>query len=89
MTHYTRDELCAMHDELADNETLRADGGTVPADEPPVVVKVGGARAVDPAGAVQDVAHLVANGRDVVVVHGGSTAVDDTLEELGEDIERL
>jgi acetylglutamate/LysW-gamma-L-alpha-aminoadipate kinase len=86
MTRYTRDELASLHDELADNDaTLCADGGTVPADEPPVVVKVGGARAVDPAGAVQDVAHLVANGRDVVVVHGGSTAVDDTLEELGED----
>lgn len=50
-----------------------------------VVVKVGGAKAVDPAGAVQDVAHLVANGTRVVVVHGGSTAVDETLEELGEE----
>jgi acetylglutamate/LysW-gamma-L-alpha-aminoadipate kinase len=53
------------------------------ADEPPVVVKVGGAKAVDPAGAVGDVAHLVANGRAVVVVHGGSTVVDETLERLG------
>ena len=52
-------------------------------DEPPVVVKVGGAKAVDPAGAVGDVAHLVANGRSVVVVHGGSTVVDETLERLG------
>lgn len=52
-------------------------------DVPPVVVKLGGARAVDPAGAVGDVAHLVANGRDVVVVHGGSTAVDDLLDRLG------
>ncbi|TKX53388.1 acetylglutamate/acetylaminoadipate kinase [Halorubrum sp. SP3] len=51
--------------------------------EPPVVVKVGGARAVDPAGAVGDVAHLAANGRSVVVVHGGSTVVDETLERLG------
>jgi acetylglutamate/LysW-gamma-L-alpha-aminoadipate kinase len=48
-----------------------------------VVVKVGGARAVDPAGALDDVARLVADGTDVVVVHGGSTAVDDTLERLG------
>ncbi|USZ71333.1 acetylglutamate/acetylaminoadipate kinase [Natronosalvus halobius] len=50
-----------------------------------VVVKIGGARAVDPAGALADVAHLVANGEDVIVVHGGSTAVDETLEELGEE----
>jgi acetylglutamate/LysW-gamma-L-alpha-aminoadipate kinase len=48
-----------------------------------VVIKVGGARAVDPAGALSDVASLVADGQDVVVVHGGSTAVDDTLERLG------
>ena len=50
-----------------------------------VVVKIGGARAVDPAGAVSDVAHLVANGEQVVVVHGGSTAVDETLDRLGEE----
>jgi acetylglutamate/LysW-gamma-L-alpha-aminoadipate kinase len=48
------------------------------------VVKIGGARAVDPAGALSDVATL-ANDRDedVAVVHGGSTAVDETLERLG------
>lgn len=50
-----------------------------------VVVKVGGARAVDPAGAVADVAELVAGGERVVVVHGGSTAVDETLAALGEE----
>jgi len=48
-----------------------------------VVVKVGGARAVDPQGALADVAHLTATGEDVVVVHGGSTAVDETIERLG------
>jgi len=53
------------------------------AGKPTVVVKVGGAKAVDPAGAVGDVAHLAANGRSVVVVHGGSTVVDETLERLG------
>ena len=66
------------------------------------VIKVGGARAVDPAGALSDVASLVEgrspsgqssgeqsdprddeDGEDVAVVHGGSTAVDDTLERLG------
>ncbi|PSQ55748.1 acetylglutamate kinase [Halobacteriales archaeon SW_8_68_21] len=57
--------------------------GGAPADEPPIVVKVGGAKAVDPVGTVGDVAHLVANGREVVVVHGGSTVVDETLERLG------
>ena len=48
------------------------------------VVKIGGARAVDPAGALSDVATLT-NDRDenVGVVHGGSTAVDETLERLG------
>ncbi|WP_435334412.1 acetylglutamate/acetylaminoadipate kinase [Haloarchaeobius sp. TZWWS8] len=48
-----------------------------------VVVKIGGARAVDPAGALADVNDLVASGEQVVVVHGGSTAVDETLEKLG------
>lgn len=48
-----------------------------------VVVKVGGARAVDPEGALADVASLVEGGEDVVVVHGGSTKVDETLERMG------
>jgi acetylglutamate/LysW-gamma-L-alpha-aminoadipate kinase len=52
------------------------------------VVKVGGARAVDPAGALGDIATLVADdgetgGSDIVLAHGGSTAVDETLERLG------
>jgi acetylglutamate/LysW-gamma-L-alpha-aminoadipate kinase len=59
----------------------------VGSDNPPLVVKIGGARAVDPAGVIEDVAHVVAAGRDVVVVHGGSTAVDDTLEAMGEEPE--
>jgi len=50
------------------------------------VVKIGGAAAVDPAGALADVAAL-ADGSDVVVVHGGSTAVDDLLGRLGIDPE--
>ena len=58
-----------------------ADGGS----RPPVVVKIGGAKAVDPEGAVGDIATLVEDGRDVVVVHGGSTAVDETLKRM--DIE--
>ena len=48
-----------------------------------VVIKIGGARAVDPAGALADVASLVDAGTDVLVTHGGSTKVDDTLERLG------
>ena len=55
--------------------------------QPPLVVKIGGARAVDPAGVIEDVAHIVAAGREVVVVHGGSTAVDDTLEAMGTEPE--
>ncbi|SEW24719.1 acetylglutamate/acetylaminoadipate kinase [Natrinema salifodinae] len=50
-----------------------------------VVVKIGGARAVDPEGALADVASLVEDGEDVVLTHGGSTAVDETLEALGEE----
>ncbi|MEY7852134.1 acetylglutamate/acetylaminoadipate kinase [Natrarchaeobius sp. A-rgal3] len=49
------------------------------------VVKIGGARAVDPEGALADVASLVEDGEDVVLTHGGSTAVDETLEALGQD----
>jgi acetylglutamate/LysW-gamma-L-alpha-aminoadipate kinase len=62
-------------------------GATAP--ETPVVVKIGGARAVDPAGATDDVAALAGGDdpTDVVVVHGGSTAVDDLLERLGIDPE--
>ncbi len=65
-----------------------------------IVVKIGGARAVDPGGAVGDVASLVAGDEnqdhdpesgagphDVVVAHGGSTKVDETLERLGVDPE--
>ncbi|WP_435068151.1 acetylglutamate/acetylaminoadipate kinase [Haloplanus sp. C73] len=48
-----------------------------------VVVKIGGAKAVDPAGAVADIASLVDDGEPVAVVHGGSTAVDDLLDRLG------
>lgn len=56
-------------------------------DAPPLVVKIGGARAVDPTGVIADIAHYTATGRQVVVVHGGSTAVDDTLEALGKEPE--
>ncbi|WP_115863224.1 acetylglutamate/acetylaminoadipate kinase [Halorussus litoreus] len=90
----TKAELESAHAKLIDNDLgddrLRTDGGVASdaqEENPPVVVKVGGARAVDPEGALADVAHLVANGEDVVVVHGGSTAVDDTLERLGEEPE--
>ncbi|MFC3957512.1 acetylglutamate/acetylaminoadipate kinase [Halovivax cerinus] len=65
---------------------MTADETPTTADEAtPVVIKIGGASAVDPAGALADVAHLSANGRPVAVVHGGSTAVDETLEALGEE----
>jgi acetylglutamate/LysW-gamma-L-alpha-aminoadipate kinase len=87
------DALEEAHAQLIDNDLgddgLRTDGGSPDeADQnAPTIVKIGGARAVDPEGALADIAHLVANGEDVVVVHGGSTAVDDTLERLGENPE--
>ncbi|WP_122091369.1 acetylglutamate/acetylaminoadipate kinase [Halalkalicoccus subterraneus] len=52
-----------------------------------IVVKIGGARAVEPEGALADIAHLTANGERVVVVHGGSTAVDELLADLGREPE--
>ncbi|WP_135823494.1 acetylglutamate/acetylaminoadipate kinase [Halorussus ruber] len=89
---YTKDELEDAHKQLVDNDLgddgLRTDGGVTREDQSaPIVVKIGGARAVNPEGALADIAHLVANGEEVVVVHGGSTAVDDTLERLGEEPE--
>lgn len=56
-------------------------------DDAPVVVKIGGARAVDPAGAVADIATIAADGTPLIVVHGGSTAVDDLLAALGTEPE--
>ncbi len=55
-----------------------------PPSSTPIVLKIGGARAVDPQGALADVAALRAAEQPVIVVHGGSTTVDETLEELGE-----
>jgi acetylglutamate/LysW-gamma-L-alpha-aminoadipate kinase len=52
-------------------------------DPDTVVVKIGGARAVDPEGALADIASVREDGTDIVVVHGGSTAVDDALERMG------
>ncbi len=67
-----------------------------------VVVKIGGAKAVEPEGALADIASLVdgsarsaderssgersdprEEGVELVVVHGGSTAVDEALERMG------
>ena len=52
-----------------------------------IVVKIGGARAVEPEGALSDIAHLTTEGERVVVVHGGSTAVDELLANLGKEPE--
>jgi acetylglutamate/LysW-gamma-L-alpha-aminoadipate kinase len=52
-----------------------------------IVVKIGGARAVEPEGALSDIAHLTTEGERVVVVHGGSTAVDELLADLGKEPE--
>jgi acetylglutamate/LysW-gamma-L-alpha-aminoadipate kinase len=93
-SEYTREELLAAHERLVDSDRgdrLRTDGGAVgdatAGEDAPIVVKIGGAKAVNPEGALTDVAHLTANGEDVVVVHGGSTAVDDLLGDFGAEPE--
>ena len=52
-----------------------------------VVVKLGGDAVETPERLASDVAHLRANGTQVVVVHGGSTAIDETLAALGREPE--
>ena len=49
-----------------------------------IVVKIGGAAAVDPEGALADVAAVAGSDDhdEIAVVHGGSTAVDDLLDRL-------
>jgi acetylglutamate/LysW-gamma-L-alpha-aminoadipate kinase len=54
-----------------------------------VVVKIGGARAVNPEGALSDIAAIAQSNTNVVVIHGGSTAVDDTLDRVGIDPEYI
>jgi N-acetylglutamate kinase (EC 2.7.2.8)/N2-acetyl-L-aminoadipate kinase (EC 2.7.2.-) len=49
-----------------------------------LVVKIGGAEAVDATAVIADVAAHVAAGTPTVLTHGGSTAVDATLEALGQ-----
>ena len=48
-----------------------------------VVAKIGGAEAVDATAVIADVAAHVADGTSLVLTHGGSSAVDATLERLG------
>jgi len=48
-----------------------------------VVVKIGGTEGVERDEVLDDVAERAASGEDVVVVHGGSGAVDDLHERLG------
>ncbi len=50
-----------------------------------IVLKLGGGRAIDPGAVMADVATLLDRGEEVIVVHGGSTAVDETLHALGKE----
>lgn len=47
-----------------------------------VVIKIGGAKAVESAGAISDIGRLRERGEQVAVVHGGSTRIDETLERM-------
>jgi N-acetylglutamate kinase (EC 2.7.2.8)/N2-acetyl-L-aminoadipate kinase (EC 2.7.2.-) len=49
------------------------------------VVKVGGEAVREPERFASDVAHLAANGERVILVHGGSVVIDETLDALGID----
>ncbi len=48
-----------------------------------LVVKLGGAASIDPATTVADIATLSKAGTELILVHGGSTVIDETLESLG------
>lgn len=48
-----------------------------------LVIKLGGAEAIDPVATVEDIADFVADGESIVVVHGGSTTIDETLDAVG------
>lgn len=50
-----------------------------------VVIKIGGAKAVDSAGAIADIGRLRERGEEVAIVHGGSSRIDDTLERMNLD----
>jgi acetylglutamate/LysW-gamma-L-alpha-aminoadipate kinase len=52
-------------------------------DERPIVVKVGGSAGIDLDRFADDVARLVAEGRPLVVVHGGSAETNAVAEALG------
>ncbi|PNW65280.1 UNVERIFIED_CONTAM: acetylglutamate kinase [Euhalothece sp. KZN 001] len=49
-----------------------------------LVVKIGGAESVDATAVIADVAAHIADGTSMVLTHGGSSAVDATLERLGQ-----
>ena len=48
-----------------------------------LLLKIGGAQGIDGGNVVEDIASLVAQGRQVVVVHGGSDATSTLQQELG------
>ena len=54
-----------------------------------IVVKVGGAAGVDTEAVCSDVAQLVASGRQVVLVHGTSAAVDALAARVGLPVRQL
>lgn len=52
-----------------------------------LVVKIGGNGVMKPQDVLEDIAELTEEGEKIVLIHGGSTAVDETLGELGKEPE--
>jgi len=55
----------------------------------PLIIKVGGGAGVDLAAVTADIAHLVSQGQQIVLVHGTSAAADALAEQAGIPVRQL